>query len=336
MKALLLHHPYTRPRFEQDFVDRISDLPEFDVARADVDALSQGGLASPDRDIVLSRWDAIIVFVSFTALRKAQPLQWGGFAGLRVLFDHDIIQNYSDLFDPTLYGLWPEVFRRHRFDSMITSGRAVQQRLGEDGITADWIAKGFEPSRFADREGPREGVVSYGSAYACRVVAERAVTEAGLPLSRVAMTPYPELGAVLMRFLACMAVSSDLCVPVERRSHMKDEPAREIAMRPGLEPMAKFFEAAGAGCCPIADAMDDLEALGFRHGDNAILFRSHGELIDELRWWLARPDEVRALGRAASRLAHAQHTWAHRAQSLHDALARRLSGAAYEPGFSCR
>ena len=156
------------------------------------------------------------------------------------------------------------MFRRHRFDSMVTSGRAVQQRLAEDGIAADWTPKGFEPGRFADREGPREGVVSYGSAYACRVVAERAIAEAGLPLSRIAMTPYPELGAVLARFLACMAVSSDLSVPVERRPYLNGVPAREIAMRPGLEPMAKFFEAAGAGCCPIADAMEDLEALGFR------------------------------------------------------------------------
>ncbi len=325
MRALFLHHPYTRPRFEQDFVDRIGEVPEFDVARADLDALSQGRLASPDRDIALSRWDAVIVFVAFTALRKAQPLQWDGFSGLRVLFDHDIIQNYSDLFDPTLYGLWPEVFRRHRFDSMVTSGRAVQQRLAEDSIAADWVAKGFEPSRFADLEGPRGGVVSYGSAYACRVVAERALTEAGLPLSRIAMTPYAELGAVLARFLACMAVSSDLCAPLEDRSSLNGVPARTIAMRPGLEPMAKFFEAAGAGCCPIADAMDDLEALGFRHGENAILFRTHGELVDEMHVWLARPEQVRALGRAASALAHNEHTWAHRAQALRVAIMRRLS-----------
>ena len=199
MKALFLHHPYARPRFEQDFVDRIGELTEFDVARADLDALSQGRLVSPDRDIVLSRWDAVIVFVSFTALRKAQPLTWDGFEGLRILFDHDLIQNYSDLFDPTLYGQWPEMFRRHRFDSMVTSGRAVQLRLAEDGIAADWIAKGFEPGRFADREGPRAGVVSYGSAYACRMVAERAIAEAGLPLSRIAMTPYPAASGLFSR-----------------------------------------------------------------------------------------------------------------------------------------
>ena len=45
MKALLLHHPYVYPRFEQDFVRRIADLPEFDVARADIGALSLGVIA---------------------------------------------------------------------------------------------------------------------------------------------------------------------------------------------------------------------------------------------------------------------------------------------------
>ncbi|MBK6308225.1 MAG: hypothetical protein IPF47_21855 [Gemmatimonadetes bacterium] len=34
MRALLLHHPYTYPRFEQDFVDRVAELPEFDVVAA--------------------------------------------------------------------------------------------------------------------------------------------------------------------------------------------------------------------------------------------------------------------------------------------------------------
>ncbi|MBK8057957.1 MAG: hypothetical protein IPK33_08770 [Gemmatimonadetes bacterium] len=71
MRVLLLHHPYTYPRFEQDFVDRVAELPEFDV------------VADPG---------------------MAPTLAWGDFTGLRVLMDHDIIQNYSDIFDATLGG----------------------------------------------------------------------------------------------------------------------------------------------------------------------------------------------------------------------------------------
>ena len=55
MRTLLLHHPYTYPRFEQDFVDHIADLPEFDVAAADLDALDAGVLTSRDRPVALSQ-----------------------------------------------------------------------------------------------------------------------------------------------------------------------------------------------------------------------------------------------------------------------------------------
>ncbi|MFO1017926.1 MAG: glycosyltransferase [Hyphomonadaceae bacterium] len=324
MKALLLHHPYVYPRFEQDFLSRVAELPEFDVAPVHLGALADGVLARSDGPVALARYDAVIVFVAFKALRTAPVLQWGGFGGLRVLLDHDIIQNYSDIFDPTLQGAWSEVFDRHLFTSVVTSGGAVRARLENDGIAADWVAKGFEPSRFADEDGARAGIVTYGSAYACRVLAERAVRDAGLPLTRVEMTPYPELGAVLGRYLACMAVSSDLDVPVSARAGLNDVLPAAVPMRPGLEPMAKFFESAGAGCCPIADDMEDLAVLGFRDGETVLSFRSHAELAEKLRLWFETPEKVRALGAAAARLAHAGHTWAHRARALRDALGRRL------------
>jgi glycosyltransferase involved in cell wall biosynthesis len=89
--------------------------------------------------------------------------------------------------------------------------------------------------------------------------------------------------------------------------------------------MAKLFEAAGAGCCPVVDDMDELAPLGFVNGETAITFRSHVELVDRLRWWFDRPAQFRELGRAAARLAHARHTWAHRAIELRETLARRLA-----------
>jgi spore maturation protein CgeB len=90
--------------------------------------------------------------------------------------------------------------------------------------------------------------------------------------------------------------------------------------------MAKLFEGAGAGCCPVADDMADLRPLGFIDGETAITFRSHADLVDRLRWWFGRPEQLRDLGHAAARLAHARHTWAHRAIELRDIIARRLVG----------
>ena len=324
MRVLFLHHPYTYPRFEQDFVDRIGELPEFDVVPADLDALDAGLLTNAGRSVFLSDYDAVVVFVAFKRLRAARTLSWDGFNRLRVLMDHDIIQNYSDIFDPTLNGAWPTVFRRHRFDLVITSGAVVRDRLREEGIDADWAPKGFEPARFHNVGTAREGMVTFGSAYLCRQIAERAVAEANLPLTRLPMTPYLELGAQLNRFLACMAISADIALPVENRGALQQMAARDAPMRPGLEPMAKLFEAAGAGCCPVVDAMDDLHPLGFRDGETALTFRSYGELADKLQAALYSHDELRTMGAAAAKLAHAEHTWAHRAATLRELLRRRI------------
>lgn len=340
MRALLLHHPYTYPRFEQDFVDRVAELPEFDVAPADVNALDAGVLAAHDRPVALADYDAVIVFVAFMRLRAAPTLAWGDYSGLRVLMDHDIIQNYSTIFDATLVGAWPPIFHRHRFDSVVTSGRAVQERLAGDGIAADWVPKGFEPARFPTRSGRRSGIATYGSAYACRQVAERALRDAGIPLTRLDTTSYLQLGARLNQFLGCLAISSDLEVPPELRASLarslersrdgslqrsrERSLARDVPMRPGLEPMAKFFEGAGAGCCPIADAMDDLEALGFRDGETCLTFRSHAELVDKLRGAVNAPATLAAMGAAAASLARAEHTWAHRARTLREVIRHRL------------
>lgn len=324
MRALLLHHPYTYPRFEQDFVDRVAELPEFDVAAADVNALDAGVLASSEGPVALADYDAVIVFVAFRRLRAAPTLAWGDYSGLRVLLDHDIIQNYSTIFDATLLGAWPPVFHRHRFDSVVTSGRTVQERLAGDGIPADWVPKGFEPARFPTRSGRRSGITTYGSAYPCRQVAERALRDAHIPLTRIDTTSYLQLGGRLNQFLGCLAISSDLEVPPEQRALLDRAVARDVPMRPGLEPMAKFFEGAGAGCCPIADAMDDLEALGFRDGETCLTFRSHAELVDKLRGGVNAPASLAAMGAAAASLARAEHTWAHRAQALRDVIRHRL------------
>lgn len=328
MKALFFHHPYNRPRFEQDFLDRVAALPEFELVPADLNALADGRIAGPNGDISLDRYDAVLVFVAFNPLRRAPELKWRGFEGLRIFYENDAVQNYSDIFDPALFGTWPPVFRHHRFDMMLTSGRAVRDRLRNDGIKAEWIAKAYEPRRFRDLDGARAGIVTYGSQYRCREIAERAIVEAGLPLERIPMTPYVELGILLARYLACMAVSSDLLVPVAQRPALDKVPARSVPMRPGLEPMAKFFEAAGAGCCPIADAMDDLDALGFEDGKTAVTYATHDELVEKLRNGFDRPKELREIGRAAARLARAKHTWAHRAVELRDTIARCLQGRA--------
>jgi len=93
---------------------------------------------------------------------------------------------------------------------VVTSGRTVQERLAADGIAADWVPKGFEPARFPTRSGRRTGIATYGSAYACRQVAERALRDEAIPLTRLDTTSYVQLGARLNQFLGCLTISSEL------------------------------------------------------------------------------------------------------------------------------
>ena len=148
--------------------------------------------------------------------------------------------------------------------------------------------------------------------------------EAGLPLTRLPTTPYLGLGALLNQFLGCMAISSDIDAPLDPGVALQNTNAGEVRIRPGMEAMAKFFEGAGAGCCPIADAMGDLQSLGFRDGETALTFHTHAELVEKLRTALNTPEKLRAMGSAAARLARAEHTWAHRAQALRNVISSRL------------
>ena len=316
MNILILHHPYDRPRFEHDFMHTLGRHPAFTVVPADLGALAEGRLAGKDGPVTPAGHDAVIVFVAFPALRKAPPIDWQGYSGLRVLYEHDAIQNYSDIHKTEWLGAWPPVFRHHRFDLLLTTGGAVQRRLARDGIPAAWLPKGFEPARFMDLPGPRAGIAAYGSAYTCRVIAERAIAEAGLPFERIPFTPYAGLAPLLSRHLACLAITADLRVPFRLRGMLDQVSPAWVPMTPGLEPMAKLFEAAGAGCCPVADDMEDLKALGFVDGETAITFRNYREMVEKLRWWTARPDQMRALGSAAAALARERHGWGQRAVEL--------------------
>ena len=57
----------------------------------------------------------------------------------------------------------------------------------------------------------------------------------------------------------------------------------------------RTFELAGAGAAQVIDFKEDLARL-FKPGEEVIAYQDLGELRQQLDYYLARPDEARAVG----------------------------------------
>jgi len=77
----------------------------------------------------------------------------------------------------------------------------------------------------------------------------------------------------------------------------------------------RAFELAAAGACQVADFKEDLATL-FKPGEEVVEYRDLGELRRRLDYYLARPDEARAIGENARRRALAEHTLRHRIEEM--------------------
>ena len=77
----------------------------------------------------------------------------------------------------------------------------------------------------------------------------------------------------------------------------------------------RAFELAAAGACQVVDLKDELPHL-FKPGEEVIAFRDLPELRRHLSYYLAHPDEARAIGDNARRRALAEHTTRHRIDEM--------------------
>jgi spore maturation protein CgeB len=88
----------------------------------------------------------------------------------------------------------------------------------------------------------------------------------------------------------------------------------------------RTFELAAAGACQVADAKEDLATL-FKPGEELIAYRDLPELRRQLDYYLAHPDEARAIGANARHRALAEHTLRHRVEEMvsvvHERFGRR-------------
>jgi spore maturation protein CgeB len=85
----------------------------------------------------------------------------------------------------------------------------------------------------------------------------------------------------------------------------------------------RTFELAAAGACQVVDLKDDLPAL-FKPGEEVVAYRDLPDLRRQLDYYLAHPDEARAIGANALRRALAEHTLRHRIDEMLLAVEERF------------
>lgn len=77
----------------------------------------------------------------------------------------------------------------------------------------------------------------------------------------------------------------------------------------------RAFELPAAGACQVVDLKEDLSAL-FKPGEEVVAYRDLAELRRQLDYYLAHPEEARAIGANARRRALAEHTLRHRLEEM--------------------
>lgn len=84
----------------------------------------------------------------------------------------------------------------------------------------------------------------------------------------------------------------------------------------------RTFELAAAGSCQVVDLKEDLATL-FKPGEEVVAYRNLGELKRQLDYYLAHPDEARAIGTNARQRALAEHTLSRRLDEILTVLDER-------------
>jgi spore maturation protein CgeB len=85
----------------------------------------------------------------------------------------------------------------------------------------------------------------------------------------------------------------------------------------------RTFELAASGACQVVDQKEELEAL-FKPDEELLAYRDLAGLRRHLDYYLAHPDEARAIGEGARRRALAEHTLSHRIEEMRAVVEQRF------------
>ena len=88
----------------------------------------------------------------------------------------------------------------------------------------------------------------------------------------------------------------------------------------------RTFEVLAAGTLLLTNALegDDFHRLGLEDRKHLVLYHHPEELLERLTYYLAHPDERRAIAAAGAQVVRARHTYTHRLGQLLTSVSQRL------------
>lgn len=275
MKILFITEPEDKIRNESNLVDHIGKSRNITVHHA-----------HPHQDPIPSdarNYDAIIVFIKFRNLARADSINWKGYDGIKILYDHDTINNFSKFIDGNTPFEWNHQYERHNFDAIIVTSSHAADRFNNQGLNAYWLPKSYDSDRFFDLNSCRNGLCTFGSLYRSRAALKRKLSASRIDFNYIT-TRYENLNQELNKYKACMICNMPAVVPYGRLGRLFEKLLPGSIVRPtaGHEVFIKNLEAAGAGCIQICDFNSDLLKLGFMDGHNCMTYHTLDELIEKI------------------------------------------------------
>lgn len=257
--------------------------------------------------------DAVVWFVKFRHLLRADRFDWRGYSGQRLLLEHDALNNWGWHGRREFCGQWNRVVARDRFDGILTSSRTAADRFDREGVNAVWFPKSYDHTRFFDIKQQRHGFCHYGTLYGARRALLDALQRQRFEVTHV-RSPYGALNQHLNQFLGCIVCNQDADVRRVLRRLLPGHPSIWVRARSGIEVMYKNFEVAGAGAALVCDRVPDLVELGFVDGVSMVAYDEASELPERLN--TLSEEALSSIAEAGSALVAVRHTHERRAAEL--------------------
>lgn len=321
MRLLLITHRFRveEPRYTTDqLIEGLRDTTNLELAFWEEMTMPSAQAAGQSVQIDLADVDVCMTYLKFR-FHMLHPIDWSGYDGPRVMLEFDAWAAY-DPSNSAWHGRYQEIYRRDGFDLMVTTGRRTRDLLRHDGVNAVWMPKAYDSKFIHDLGRNRAGVCTFGTRWMSRHALNHRLGDLVTDISG----PYDLLNDRLNDYAGAVVCNMPGRPPFGKvgRGIRRLIPTF-VRVYPGVEPMIKTFEVAGAGCAPIVDQQDELAELGFIDGRTCLTYRDFDEAVALIR---DTPDErLRELGAAAGDLAKSRHTWLHRAAEIPDLIQAGLA-----------